>query len=270
MARIDDIAKTIDNTPEESAGDAFVGLWGKPSVGKTITALKLAQELALGGPILYLDTSVNLTSVRQNPEFAGLLDNVHEKKLRDPADMAFIAAALEQRRKPFDEYAVVVVDENTSVALAIYEQNLKDLYGTPGDERIPAPPANNYGKEYTGPNAMLRSYLRALRNAPDLHVILVSHERDVSDTDAQGESRPTRRPAYWPTAFIEYSKFMQVSARMSVKIGAKLGKPEYLRSIQSWPSAKADATCKIATMPLTCTPDEWVERVADFILGPAE
>lgn len=270
MARIDDIQNQIDSEPDESTGDAFVGLWGKPGVGKTVTALKLAQELALGEPILAIDTSVNLTSVRENPEFESLLDNVHEFRLRNVADIAFIAAALEQRRKGWDKYAVVIIDENTSVALALYEANLREQYGTPGDATIPMPPPNNFGKEYITPNAMLRSYMRALRNAQGLHVILVSHERDVSETDTQGEQRPTRRPAYWPTAFVEYSKFMQVSARVSVRIGSKLGKPTYERSIQSWPSLKADNSCKIATMPQSCTPEEWVGHVADFVLGPED
>lgn len=256
---LSDIKKRIHEIDVKLDAEAFVTIFGAPKAGKTTLAAELAQGLAGGLPILFCDANTSRLTLTQ-PGNEHLIENMRFIDIEKPDDMAFVADAFVRGDKDFAEYAVVVVDEASSVGKMILEAYIREKEGLSPTDAL----REFEGRDYAPPTAMMRSWLQALKNTPDLHVILVSHEKlEVTRQEGDSFKQTFVRPSFWPTAFEEVNQPSQVIAHIEVQTGAKLGKPEYRRTVQSARTTDVMAGSRIK-LPLVASPEEWVNAVVNY------
>jgi hypothetical protein len=256
---LSDIKKRMHDIDKNLDAEAFVTIFGPPKAGKTTLAAELAQGLAGGLPVLFCDANTSRLTLTQ-PQNAHLIENVRFIDLDKPDDMAFIANAFYSGDKDFQDFAVVVVDEASTVGKSILEAYIREKEGLGPTDTL----REFEGRDYAPPTAMMRSWLQALKNTPDLHVILTAHEK-LEVTKAEGDTRRDTfvRPSFWPTAFEEVNQPSQVIAHIDVRTSSKLGKPEYTRTVQSARTVDVMAGSRIA-LPVTASPEQWVDALVDY------
>ena len=257
MARsLNSIMSSITEMSDDSSDVDFFGMiYSEFGMGKTVTTMALAQELKGDGDILFCDSSDGWVSLQ---EFPALMEDVDRFRVTDPADLIVIANGLtskklkSKRKRPF---TVVVIDEISSVFDVMLENYLREKHGLTADEQLP----EAEGKEYGPPTAALESMLRKFHDAPDVHLILTAHAREVGETKEL-------RPSFPPKAYAVVMRKLHVCAALSARRKkAAGGAVTYERSVQLLPSAAVAAKSRIPGSPLKTDPLTFIEMVSSWV-----
>lgn len=260
MARsLNSIMSNISDMSHEVADIDFFGMiYSEFGMGKTVAAMKLAQELRGDGDILFCDSSDGWVALQDHDELRQAADVF---RVTDPADLVVIANGLgsgKLKSKRKNAYSVLVLDESSSVFDAMLEAYLRDKHSLSPDE--PMPEAE--GKEYGPPTAAFESLLRKFHEVSGLHIILTAHAREVGDAKEL-------RPSFPPKAYNVVMRKLHVCAALSARrkssgTGANrtVG---YERSVQLLPSAVVSAKSRIPGTPLKAEVDDFVDFVAAWV-----
>jgi hypothetical protein len=234
----------------------FIGmLYGAFGTGKTIAAMKLAQELTSGSGILYLDSADGWVSLEPFPE---LKQDTTYYPLSSATDLAAIADALAKRAPGFEFFDVLVVDELSSVAGEVLEDANRSRTGVKRGDIL----EETIGEDDGVATQIVTSLVRTLKKTRNLHIIFVAHDREKVVNKVTVHS-----PQFSPLLNSEIQKLMHVTGYMSSKVTERKGKPTYERTIQSWPTAFVAAKNRLGEMPFKTDVDTWVNVIADWALG---
>jgi len=258
-----DIKARIGKLEDNLDAEAFISIYGRPKQGKTVLVAELAQALNPDGlPILFCDTNTSRLSLADKPE---LTQNVDFLDIEKPDDMAHIAHAVYTGANGFQDYSIVVVDEASTVAKQILEAYIREKNGLSATDPLP----EFEGRDYAPATKMMESWMAALKNAPDVHVLLTWHER-ITVVQQEGEARKSTitQPDVWPGLMTAMNAQSQTIARITSDLVMKMGKPNYEREVQSLSTNTIIAGSRI-NLPLRADTEQWVDQVADFWL-PAE
>ena len=261
MARsLASIMSNISTMSDDAANvDLFAMLYAEFGAGKTVTTMALAQSLKGDGDILFCDSSDGWVSLQ---EFPDLMEGVDRFRATDPADLIPIANGLtskklkSRRKRP---YTVVVLDEASSIFDTLLEQSIRDKYGLDPDDPFP----EIEGREYGPATMALESLMRKFHDAPDVHVLVTAHAREVAESGGIKELRPS----FPPKAYAVMMRKLHVCAALSARKqrDPKTKKLNYVRTVQLLPSANTAAKSRIPGSPMSCDPVEFIELVTGWV-----
>ena len=234
--------------------DLFAMLYSEFGMGKTTTAMGLAQAIRGDGQILFLDSSDGWVSLEEYP---ALLDGATRIQIKDPRDIMVIANGL--ATGAMKGFNTVVIDELSTIFDIMLEQYLREKYSLGPDEQL----VEAEGRDYGPPTAAMASFLRKLQEVDGLNLIVTAHAREVQ---AEGAIKEIRA-AFPPKAFAEVMRKTHVTAALSARRRKVAGSKEigYERTLQLKPSASVSAKSRIRNSPVTTTPEEFIELVANWL-----
>lgn len=250
QTRIRDIENEV--VPKKAAIVAY----GDKGTGKTTAIQALAQKLKGDGRILRLDSSDGWVSLENIPVLKSDTDNVEYATLED---LGTAADALFQRKKGFEDYTVVVLDEVSTWYLDALHAYVREQMNIPDDK--PLPP---FGWDYYGPvQAALLEVLKKFQRTPGLHVLMVAHEQERAN---KGEKEAKRMVPSMGTKLAEgIGQFSHVVARFE----GRFVRGDYEREVQSWPSRAVDAKSRIKDLKSKMPAATWVKTVAAWVESSA-
>ncbi len=240
----------------ESAEDKnlFAMIYSEFGMGKTTTAMGIAQQLRGDKHILFCDSSDGWTSLE---EFPVLMEGADRLQVKDPADLAVIAEGFKKGQLQ-KTYSVVVIDEASSIFYQIIEDYSRELFGLSEDDMLK--PIE--GRDYAPPTSAFISILKKIHEADDVHLIITAHSRDVTE-----DGRKEMRPSFSPTAYREVMRRVQVCAALSVKTKPVPGTKNRVteRTLQLRPTANVAAKTRIPGSPTTVEVGEFLGLVSEWL-----
>lgn len=252
------LARMKDLDLSEPERDFAGCIYGPIGSGKTWLALQLAQAITRTGRILYLDSSDGWVSVSGKGKKLELLRaGVTRLRVTSYADFAGVSEALLKNSKGFEDYDVVIMDEATSIADRVIDEVAVDLHDDVTQIE---------GRDYRPVQLLYMQALNRLHDTEGLSVILVAHDR--VDKQGKGEDAPTiASPGFPPKLGKEVAKLMHVVAYLDSTVKGSEKGPEYLREVQAQPTRRISAKSRISEMPLRLSPNDFVNRVVDWVDG---
>jgi hypothetical protein len=236
-------------------------LYGPPGTGKTTLAMGLAQKLAAGRDIIYVDSADGWVSLE---DFPGLLANTHRVAFEEYSDLMGLSGQLAlppaKRVKAFQQLdvAVIVLDELSSMADTVLDTVLRERLGTK-DEDIPdvVPEWSDYFPQ----KELIRKAVLAFHGIDGLHVISTAHAKEKVDHRKVKVTRPD-----FPDKLLgELQKIMHVTGFVSSETGMKSGEVQYTRRIQIQPTALIEAKTRIRGLPYRMELPTFVRGVDEWI-----
>lgn len=235
----------------------FLGhLYGPPGTGKTTLALWLAQNLITEtGRIAYIDSAEGWVSLNNTPS---LKQGVDRLPYDSYGDLTALADAIRRGVKGFQNIEVVVIDEIDSIADDVLVTVVREKHGTPANSQLP----EIEGKDYRPMGDLMRLAIKDFQKA-GVHLILVSHDKirkDHRKVEITG-------PSITPQLNTAISGLMHVVGYTSAEIRGTAAKPEYIRSIQTLPTALVQAKTRVGALAqsVKVTHEEFVNIVADWV-----
>lgn len=241
---------------EEQITSDFTGcFYGPIGAGKTTFVVALAQALAEGERILYLDSSDGWVSLR---EFPSLLENVTRIRFQSLADITVLAEAIRKQSKGFEGIKVVVIDEGSSIANEVLYDVVRDKNGVGKDDMLP----DIEGKDYGPMGQLYMAALNRLHAIEGLHILIVAHDAQRKDH----RNVEITYPDFSPKLRKEVMKLMHVVGYVSSQIKGAGAKTEYVREVQLQPTALIQAKARFST-PLKLDFPDTIEAIVDWVHG---
>lgn len=235
-------------------------LYGPPGTGKTTLAMGLAQKLAAGRDIIYVDSADGWVSLE---DFPSLRANTTRVAFEEYSDLMGLSGQLAlpkaKRAKAFQlDVAVIVLDELSSMADAVLDTVLRERLGTK-DEDIPdvVPEWSDYFPQ----KELIRKAVLAFHGIEGLHVISTAHAKEKVDHRKVKVTRPD-----FPDKLLgELQKIMHVTGYVSSETGMKSGEVQYTRRIQTQPTALIEAKTRMRGLPYRMELPVFVKAVDAWI-----
>lgn len=254
--RLNDILSRMTDLGTERVNKSLMCmLYGKPGTGKTVLATGLAQYIAGGKQVLYIDTREGWVSLENHP---ALLDNVVRVQYQQFSDLALIADAIRSKSAGFENIGSVVIDEFSTAADMLLDDLFREDVGALKDE-IPTEGVD--ARLYKPLGDACRKAVEMFQAIDGLHVILVAHERETVDH----RKVKVTKPGFTPKNNDGIQKLMHVTAHVTNEIKGTGKNTTYERLVQSHPSALVDAKSRIGGLPLQCEASVFVQIVHDWL-----
>jgi hypothetical protein len=254
--RLNDILSRMTDLGTERVNKSLMCmLYGKPGTGKTVLATGLAQYIANGKQVLYIDTREGWVSLENHP---ALLDNVVRVQYQQFSDLALIADAIRSKSAGFENIGAVVIDEFSTAADMLLDDLFREDVGALKDE-IPTEGVD--ARLYKPLGDACRKAVEMFQSIDGLHIILVAHERETVDH----RKVKVTKPGFTPKNNDGIQKLMHVTAHVTNEIKGTGKNTTYERLVQSHPSALVDAKSRIGGLPLQCEASTFVQIVHDWL-----
>lgn len=239
---------------EEDIPTDFTGLiYGPIGSGKTILSMGLAQALADGGEILYLDSADGWVSLK---EFPSLLENARRLRFQSLGDVAAIGEGLQRRMKGFENVKVVVIDEGSSIANEVLYDVVRDKHGVGKDAILP----EIEGKDYGPMGQLYMAALNRIQSTEGVHLIVVAHDAQRKDH----RNVELTYPDFSPKLRKEVTKIMHVVGYVSSQIRGAGANTNYVREVQCQPTALVAAKARFE-IPVKVDFGEFVGRITEWV-----
>lgn len=228
-----DVFKRISTMESQIVDKDFIGLtYGNSGVGKTTLTMAIAQELREGGRILFVDSSDGFVTLE---DFPFLMEDTDRIRVDDYRDLPVLGDALLERKKGYEEYTVVVLDEVSSWFLDMLHAFVREAEGLMPSAPLP----EIVGKHYGPPSHALLDIVNKFHKTEGLHLLMVSHEQTRGREGAE-----TAGPSLPPMFLRQINQRMHLVARVEGVIRAD----GYVRSVQTQPSRRVVAKSRISLL----------------------
>lgn len=235
VATLAKITGRIKDMERESIDkDLFALLYGSYGTGKTTLVQGIAQAIKGDGRILYLDSSQGWVSLDNIPKLKRSTDRL---QVSDPRELMVIADALKNRKKGFENYRVLVMDEVDSWFEVILHSYVREATGTLPSQDLP----EIEGKHYAAPTQAFLNIVNTLYAAEGLHIIMVAHEQERGK-----DNRTMLSPSLPPKLMKGLNEKVHVVARLE----SIIARDGYVREIQVNPSKQVVAKSRIGGLPV--------------------
>lgn len=221
-------------------------LYGPPGGGKTVLAMMTAQTIKSDGNILYIDSKDGWVSLMDWPK---LQVGVTRFPYKQYADLPALASAISKGTKGFENYSVVVIDEESSIADQVLDTILRERLGTPPGD---IPRENPDWTDYRPMGALIVKAVEAFMDA-GVHVILISHSK--TETDARKVIKTLPSDSAKLAGALQ--KLMHVTGYVSAEITGSAVEPVYKRTVQSQQTGLIAAKTRIGALRQAVKMEFW-------------
>lgn len=232
-------------------------LYGPSGVGKTVLAVKMAQELTPKDKlILYLDSMEHWVSIQNHPE---LKDRVKRLKYEGLSQIDTIRDAIADKYSWFGNVGTVIIDEMDSIQgedLDVVAQSSTETGHGPDDVTWP-----DYNKNTTRVRRVVRKFLKQ-----DLNIIMVAHDGEGKDRRGVAIQRPDFTPklAKVILEFVHVCGFMTSEA---IKSGDEV---TYKRLLQVHPTGNLVTKCRVGGLPVKVDEKQLINGIKEWQGGQRE
>lgn len=216
---------------------SFKGLlYGVSGVGKTVSAVMLAQQITPPDKtIQYIDTAQGWVSLMNHPEL--ITDRVKRMRYINLAQLDALSLMIKAGLDEFGRIGTIILDEATSAADTSLDEVLQ-FRASKDRSKDPDTPTQ---PDYNTTTNRVRKTFNELSNLEGVHVIFVGHSRkDKDNRNIEKES-----PSFLPKLGQKIKQPLHLIANVS---GNEIDN-KYVRIFQVHPTRTIDAKCRIGGLP---------------------